>query len=226
MALYHPKRQLMRKILILIVLLLSGCAVGPRSEVPVAIYDLGLVHSSHVADTVKSPRIETANLLVAEVMSPIWLDSQAIRYRFAYHNSSQSYAYAYSRWIAAPAVLLTQRMRSRIVTNTDNKVIRDKNSAKVDYALYTELEEFSQVFDAADNSHVVISLRAHLIEQRTRLILAQHHFHINITAPTPDATGAVAALTEGTNELLDNLLNWLTREIVNRKLSVQSVADN
>ncbi|WP_028460530.1 ABC-type transport auxiliary lipoprotein family protein [Nitrosomonas cryotolerans] len=216
----------MRKILILIMLLLSGCAVGPRSEVPVAIYDLGLVHSPHVADAVKSSRVETVNLLVAEVISPIWLDSQAIRYRFAYHNSSQSYAYAYSRWIAAPAVLLTERMRSRIVTDTDNKVIRDKNSAKADYGLYTELEEFSQVFDAADNSHVVISLRAHLIEQRTRLILAQHRFHINITALTPDATGAVTALTEGTNELLDNLLDWLTKEVANRKLSAQSVTDN
>jgi cholesterol transport system auxiliary component len=56
-------------------------------------------------------------------------------------------------------------------------------------------------------------LRASLIEPGTRTLLAQRSFSMEQPAPAPNATGAVAGLTEASDRLIANLIDWLAQEL-------------
>lgn len=198
---------------ILIFYLLSGCTAIHKSQPPISIYDFGLQPSQHTPNTLQqSPKLRKS-ILIADATAPSWLDNNAIHYRLLYHNPSQSYTYANSRWIATPTAILTQRIRNRIVTNTKEQVIKDSSTARTDYVLHVELEEFSQLFDMIDDSHVVIGLRASLIERNSRHLIAQKDFSIKEKTPAADAAGAVFALNSASNQLINELIDWLTIEL-------------
>ena len=203
----------MRKYFILASVLLAGCAIGPQSQTPTAVYDFGL---QRLSSATLQPRLR-ASLLVAEAVAPTWLDSPAIQYRLAYHDIAQSYVYANSRWAAAPGVLLTQRIRSHLAAVTNDGVVSASDGARADYALRLELEEFTQVFDTPDKSRVVIRLRASLVERHSRALLAQQGFNLERPAPTANAAGAVHALTEASDELAGNLIAWLAAKLEEEK---------
>lgn len=193
---------------LLIICLLPGCAFLHKS--PPAVYDLGIPSTIHARQSAESSQLRNKSLLVAETAAPTWLDNTVIHYRLLYHNPAQSYAYANSRWIATPAALLTQQLRNRIAATTQERVIKDASMAVADHVLHTELQEFSQLFDAVSDSRIVIGLRASLVERNTRKVLAQKDFSITKKAPSADAAGAVAALSAANNQLLDELINWLS----------------
>lgn len=193
-------------LLFAIIYLLTGCAFLHKTQ-SVAVYDFGM--SSSQTQQTQSVKLQKKSLLVADTTAPVWLDNKSIHYRLLYHNPTQSYAYANNRWIATPAALLTQQLRNRIVANTQEQVIKDSSIATADHVLHTELEEFSQLFDSATDSRIVIGLRASLIKRNTRKLLAQKDFHITATAPSADAAGAVSAFSMASNQLLDELINWL-----------------
>ncbi|KIO49902.1 ABC-type transport auxiliary lipoprotein family protein [Nitrosospira sp. NpAV] len=206
----------MRKLLvpILAMILLAGCA-APRTQIPTAIYDFGLERpsaASSAADPSSSgPRL-SASLLVAAT-SPAWLDNPAIQYRLLYHDRARSYTYASSRWAAAPATLLTQRIKDRIAGVNNDGVVGANDGVRADYALRLELEEFTQAFDTPHQSRAVIKLRASLIQRSTRSLLAQRSFGVEEAAPDATAAGAVRALSEASDKLIENLINWLAEKL-------------
>ena len=195
-------------LLLAIICLLPGCTVLHKSQ-PTAVYDFGIQTPPSSQPSVQPAQLRKHSLLVADTTAPVWLDSKAIHYRLLYHNPTQSYTYASNRWIATPAALITQQLRNRIAAGTQEQVIKDNSIATADHVLHTELEEFSQVFDTATDSRIVTSLRASLIERNTRKLLAQKDFNITAKAPSADAAGAVSALSAATNQLLNELVNWL-----------------
>ena len=79
--------------------------------------------------------------------------------------------------------------------------------------LRLELEEFTQIFDTPHQSRAVIRLHASLIEHNTRSLLAQRNFDTEQAAPTPNAAGAVRGLTEASDKLIENLVNWLGEKL-------------
>ncbi|MEE9222564.1 MAG: ABC-type transport auxiliary lipoprotein family protein, partial [Nitrosomonadaceae bacterium] len=125
----------------------------------------------------------------------------------------QSYNYANNRWAAAPATLLTHRIRNRIAAVTNDKIVSTSEGTRTDFTLRLELEEFSQVFDAVDKSHVVIRLRASLIHRSSRSLRAQRNFSMEQSTPTANAAGAVQTLTESSDKLIENLIDWLAEEL-------------
>jgi len=197
---------------LLIACLLPGCAFLHKSQ-PAAIYDLGMQSATHTQQPSQQAELRRKSLLVADTAAPAWLDNAAIHYRLLYHNPAQLYAYANSRWIATPAALLTQQLRNRIVATTPERVIKDNSMATADHVLHTELQEFSQLFDTASDSRIVIGLRASLIERNTRKLLAQKDFSITQKAPSADAPGAVSALRSAYIQLLDELIDWLSASL-------------
>ncbi len=200
-------------VLILIVYLLSGCSLLHKSPASISVYDFGSQHSWHHQNTLQQLQQQRKNILIADVAAPSWLNNNAIHYRLLYHNPSQSYTYAHSRWIAMPAAILTQQIRSRIAKNTREQVIKDSGIAKADFVLQIELEEFTQMFDATNESHIVIGLRASLIERNSRLLLTQKDFSIKERTPTADAAGAAFAFSSASNQLINELIGWLTIEL-------------
>lgn len=201
--------------LILSAYLLTGCVALNKSQSPVSIYDFGMQHAQPIKPIPQQPLQRRKSLLIADATAPSWLDNNAIHYRLLYHNPTQSYTYASSRWIAAPAALLTQQIRNRIVASTNEQVIKDNSTAKTDYTLHIELEEFTQLFDTTDISHIVIGLRASIVERNTRKLLAQKDLSITEKTPTADAAGAVFALSSASNQLINELIGWLTAELPN-----------
>ncbi|MCX7184443.1 MAG: ABC-type transport auxiliary lipoprotein family protein [Nitrosospira sp.] len=202
----------MKKILLVATMLLTGCAIAPSARIAPTVYDLGLIQPTDASALSGQPQL-TASLLVTEATAPTWLDSQAIQYRLAYHDPAQAHVYANSRWAAAPAALLTQRIRSRIAAVVDSGVVSASDGVRADYVLRLGLEEFSQVFDTVEQSRVVVRLRVSLVERGTRRLLAQRSFSVEQSAPTADAVGAVHALSEAGDRLSGDLIDWLAAKL-------------
>jgi len=196
-------------VMLFITLLLSACTLAPKTNTAIAIYDFGIKKSQQTLVTNKPPHSEIRSLLITNIESIPGFDNHSIYFRLAYINPTRSYTYANSRWAASPAILLSQQLRNKIVINTADLVLKDSSTAKSDYTLHVELEEFTQVFDTIDSSHVVISMRANLVERKSHVLLAQQTFSVKQNTTTADAAGAVNALTNASNLLIDELIVWL-----------------
>lgn len=206
----------MTNLLIIVFLLLSGCAFAPPVDAPLTVYNFGLQHPPNTNNITAQLPTKSPSLLIADATAPTWLDSQAIQYRLAYHNPMQLYTYANSRWAATPAAMMSLQVRNRILTETGIIVIKPGDGAQADYTLQIELNEFSQVFDAIDKSHAIISLNASLIHRKTRALIAQHHFNMQQKAVTADAAGGTKALTEASDKLTAHLVSWIFKEIADK----------
>ncbi len=191
-----------------ILLTLCGCSFGSKQTGPTNTYDFGLQKSPLIQSM---GRISTS-LAMQDVAAPSWLNNPAIYYRLAYQDATQPQAYANSRWIAAPAALLGLRLRQSIAAATEDGMATSLDGAKADYNLRLELEEFCQVFDSANSSHVVVRLRATLIAQSSRALVAQKSFLFERAAPSANADGAVKALVGASDELVASIVEWLASQ--------------
>jgi cholesterol transport system auxiliary component len=182
------------------VLLVSCSFEGPPSVASTS-YDLG----PPPAYSKSNPAI-TGTLLIPPVRAPAWLDETDIVYRLLYEDSSRPQSYAMSRWVAEPASLVTDRIRSRFAAASGG-IVTPGYSAGSDYTLRVELDDFSQRFDAPQRSRGTLLARVSLLSTRDRRLLAQREF--NIEKPSaPNAPGAVRALTEATDTFLEDLVKW------------------
>lgn len=193
---------MLRAALLLSLVVLAGCAIGPQSPNGIANYDFGLPRSDKEA----GPRLQH-DLVVAAVSAPAWMDNSGIYYRLAYQDAIRPQAYAQSRWVMPPATLLGQRLRAGIARASKAGVFAPADGVRADYTLRLELEEFSQVFDAADKSRAVVRLRASLI--RNHGPVTQQSFGIERAAATPNAEGGVRALIAASDEAGNGLIDWL-----------------
>ena len=187
---------------LLMLLLLTGCIV-PEPAVRPATYDLGNPAAIPAATEQKRPV-----LVVAEVQAPHQLDSSYMFYRLAYANSQEQKPYAQSRWAMPPAQLIQLRMKNRLSAVFAIVSAGDAVQAPV---LKVDLEAFDQTFASKDSSQGVLRLRASLI--RNRQLLAQKSFAVERPAPTADAAGGVQALTQATDVVLGELMDWVRAEM-------------
>ncbi|MHB8667927.1 MAG: ABC-type transport auxiliary lipoprotein family protein [Burkholderiales bacterium] len=191
-----------RAALLLLLALVSGCAVGPHAREGMTNYDFGLPR----ADKDAHPRLHR-DLIVAAVSAPAWMDNSGIYYRLSYQDAIQPRAYALSHWVMPPAALLGQRLRAAIARSSTAGVFAPADGARAEYALRLDLEEFSQVFDAANSSRAVLRLRATLLRKRDAV--AQQDFAVEHAAATPNAEGGVHALIMASDAAGEKLVDWL-----------------
>ncbi|MGP1677080.1 MAG: ABC-type transport auxiliary lipoprotein family protein [Giesbergeria sp.] len=197
---------MLRATLLLSLSLLAACALGPKTPEGTANYDFGLPRSGRDAN----PRLQQ-DLVVAEVTAPAWMDNTGIYYRLAYRDPARPQAYALSHWVMSPAALLGQRLRASIAQASAAGVFVPADGVRAGYTLRLELEEFSQVFDAADSSRALLRLRASLLRQRN--IVAQHSFSLEQPAATPNAEGGVRALIAASDAAGEMLVDWLAANL-------------
>ncbi len=192
-------------IIVFCALLLASCSVGPANRDAPAIYDFGVSR----AQPSGLPPIR-ASVLVNNVAAPGWLDTVGIVYRLNFQDAARLQTYAYSRWAAAPALLLTQRLRSQLTAASEGRITAYSDGARADYALSVELDEFSHTFDSAEASRAVVVARASLVNIVRRSILAQKSFSVERAAVTANAEGGVRALAGAGDELIDAVVAWVT----------------
>jgi cholesterol transport system auxiliary component len=186
--------------LILSLLTLGACSIAPQSR-DIAAYDFG-----PAAPAKADPRI-AVNLTVADISAPAWMDNANLYYRLAYADASRPLAYANSRWVMPPAALLNQRLRASLRQSSKAAVLSPIDGVRTDYVLRIELEEFSQIFDAADRSRGVLRLQARLVRGNT--LTAQQTISIEVAAPMANAEGGVRALTLASDDAGRRLADWL-----------------
>ncbi len=170
---------------------LGGCAGLGTPPNDLALFDLGL------ADPV--PVNGVARPSSVEVRAPSWLTTSAMQYRLAYAEPLRRQTYAQSRWAATPAEMLTRALdRALLVPGAEHSGCR----------LRVELDEFAQVFDSAERSHVLIAARATLLPQRGESPVAGRDLNLRVPAEPADAQGGVLAARAATRALAAELGTW------------------
>ena len=190
-------------------LLLTGCSVLEKPLRP-SVFDFGPGPSAVVA-----PAGALQTVALAEVEAPAALDSTAILYRFSFSNPHQLLPYAQARWSMAPAQLVRQRLRD--VLGQGRSVVGPAEAGlafnPTGFVLRVELEEFSQIFEAADKSFGMVRLRATLAQATPTgdRLLGQRMFLVQRSAATPDAAGGVRAIAEASTAAAQEIEQWLTQ---------------
>lgn len=186
------QRFLHRFILLASIALLSACngiGIPPK---PVAIYDLGLVAARSLpADAVPS-RIQ--------FLAPTWLEASAMQYRLEWDQPLRRRAFADSRWVAKPPEMLARAL---------DRAVRSNGTASSECRLRIELDEFIQIFEAEDRSHVELVARASWLPARSEAALARKEFRLSQPA-SPTAEGGVAAYRELAGQFSEQLVLWLS----------------
>ena len=151
-------------------------------------------------------------VLVPDLSTPAWLDTNAMVYRLAYQDAASPRTYANSRWVMPPAALVTVRLRSRLAQESTVGVLAPDDNARADAILRVEMLEFSQVFDAPGSSQVLVQLRASVIRGQT--LAAQRSFVVRRPAATADAPGAAAAFSGAADEAVEAVVAWTAGVLV------------
>ena len=179
--------------------LLVGCAT--KSTASQTLFDLGPLRARTGA-TVVVP----APISVADVASPVWLDSDMIFFRLAYANDQQPRPYATSRWTMPPAQLFGERLKARIAQAGGTALSATDGAINVPL-LRIEMDDFTQTFDSAAQSAVRVSLRASVYDVRT--LIGHRSFVRQVAAPTADASGGAQALATASDAVAGDLMAWL-----------------
>lgn len=176
-------------------LCLAACYSGGKrgGDSPLAIYDFGPGAPSLLAAPRKLP-------LALEVRAPLWFDSLGIDYRLAYVDAARLREYARARWAGPPAQMIQQRLSQQLGLS-----VAGQSQSRC--LLRIEITEFSQVFATPDESRGVLQGRVVLLD-RSRRQLAELAVNLEKPAPSPDARGGVAALTDVVARLATDLSGW------------------
>jgi cholesterol transport system auxiliary component len=179
----------------------AGCAT-PQAPVAKAVYDFG--------PSLSAPAAATATplpaLVLAEIDANTALESPAVVYRLDYADTQQLRPYTLARW-SMPAAQLV-RLRLRDALSTRGPVLSTSEGGAA-WLLKVELDEFSQLFDTPSSSAGVVRLRATLLRSGT--LVAQRSLLARAPAPSADAAGGVRALTQATDDAVQQLGNWITQ---------------
>lgn len=174
---------------------LVACASAPST--PTALYDFGLAPAAS-----SGAPLPTA-LRVTDVAGPGWMDGNGIYYRLAYAQGQRTDLYANSRWVESPVNLFDARLRNAAAARGRVVAYATPDGP----TLRVELVEFSQVFDRPDASRGVVRLRATVFQSRG--VIDQRVVQADAPAPSADAAGGVAALTQASDRAIGEVLDWV-----------------
>ncbi|MDO8286634.1 MAG: ABC-type transport auxiliary lipoprotein family protein [Rhodoferax sp.] len=187
---------------------LGGCAqLQPQPRATV--YDFG---PGTTAVAPANRMAQRSALVLSDVEASAALDSTAVLYRLAYSDAQQLRPYAHARWSMSPSQLLRQRLREQLslhrpVLNAAQGVVVGKPAMN----LHLDLDEFSHLFDSAQQSSGLVRVRATLGQggEGVERLLAQRSFVVQRPATSADAPGGVRALTQATDALIEEIALWL-----------------
>lgn len=195
---------------------LGACSVMPDRPVRPTQYDFG--PGAMTAPAPQQTQGQGQAVLVVADLEPssVWDSSSMVLYRLGYTGDQQLRPYAQARWTLPPAHLVRLRLRDHlslqraVMSPTEGAALQRSHGQSL-RVLRLELEEFSQVFDQPQQSSALVRLRATLLDSRPagETLLAQRVFVARQPAPSPDAPGGVLALTQATEQLAQDLAQWV-----------------
>jgi len=184
------------------VIFLSGCFgnISNRNQTDLANYDFDF-------SPIAPPSGQTPALVLRQiaVFAPSWLETNQIQYRLAYSETARLEAYASSRWIAPPALLLEHALKQRMASG-------DLESQAIGCSLRVDLDQFIQIFDTPGSSHALLEVRATLLAPGNEFLLARRSFS-KTQAAGADARSGVAAFSLVARDLVNEMNQWLSQSV-------------
>jgi cholesterol transport system auxiliary component len=193
-------------------LALGGCGTSllPRPPQAPSMYALDEL-PERPAPTLPAPGAPT--ILVGTPRAAAGFDTRGIVYLRQAHAFE---VYAQSQWVDTPAQMLAPLIvRALEATGAFAAVLRAPAAANAELRLDTELIRLQQDFRAAP-SRVHLSLRAVIVEQATRRVLAWREFDASVAATSEDAYGGVRAANLAARQLLAELAAFTAQATAKR----------
>lgn len=123
--------------------------------------------------------------------------------------------YQYSFWVESPASRLTELLEDGFESSGAFKSVLNESSTKGDFELRTVLRKFYHNTKKRPGQ-VRVSLSAELINLKTKERISRKKFYLKKESPTYNASGAVQAFTDVSNQVVENVLNWTIETLESR----------
>lgn len=191
------------------VLALNACSVlQPKAATPAAFYALEYSPPTGGASRTTGLSPSTATLIVSPVRAASGFDSQRIIYVREAHKIEY---FSHSEWIDTPARMLGPLVVAAIAqTGGFRAVVTMPGSASGELRLDTEIVRLQQEFHTKPSS-VHFTLRAYLVEEKTRRVLAWREFDAQTVASSDDPRAGVAAANQVVQTVLEELAQFLLK---------------
>jgi len=178
---------------------LSACnTLRPAATPHPAFYSLNGTQSAAPA----APSAAAPTLIINPPHSAAGFDSPRIIYVRETHKLEY---FAHSEWIDPPARMLVPLLVAAVEsTGAFRAVVLTPSSASGDMRLDTEILRLQHEFQTQP-SRVRFTLRAYLVDDKTRRVLAWREFDAAIPAASEDPYGGVVAANRAVQTVLENL---------------------
>ena len=187
-------------------LLLGGCSV--KSSPPVDEYTIVLK-----PDTTSSvPFSEKCSKKSIKLLEPFGAYEFSTNDLYYVLLPNQENRYNLSSWSQSISGTLYAEILNAISTSKIFGSVANYSSiSKNDYILEMEIHDFKQYFSSdMKHSYVIADITFTLVEAKRFRIIAQKEFRKKLDTKTLDAKGGVEALNDAFNEIVPEVLSWLT----------------
>jgi cholesterol transport system auxiliary component len=188
----------------LCLILASGCAALRPEATPGSpvLYSLDNALKLAPAAPRTLPPAAAPTLLISTPRAAAGFDSPRIIYVREPHKLEY---FAHSEWIDTPARMLSPLVVAAVENSgAFRAVVHAPSSASGDLRLDTEILQLQQEFESG-TSRVRFVLRAYLVEDASRRVIASREFEAVATAPSADPYGGVVAANQAVRTVLENL---------------------
>ena len=189
----------------LLLTLAGGCGVlSPTTTPQPSFYSLD--NARFEARTATLPPAALPQTAPTLIVNPPHVASGFTSQRIIYVREAHKLEYfAHSEWVDPPARMLAPLIVAAIENSgTFRAVVLTPSAAAGDMRLDTEIIRLQHEFHTRP-SQVRFTLRAYLVEDKTRRVLAWREFDATVPAASEDPTGGVAAANRAVQIVLENL---------------------
>lgn len=193
-------------------LALGGCSLLKPTATPVASFyslDRGPVTAAAKSPAPPSlPPVANPTLIISPPRAAAGFDSSRIIYIRQAHKMEY---FAQSEWVDPPARMLGPLMASALEqSGAFRAVVLTPGSATGDFRLDTKITRLQQDF-RPHPSRVNFVLRAYLVDEKTRQVVAWREFDQSLEAPSEDARGGVEAANRVVQQVLQELSAFVSQ---------------
>jgi len=187
--------------------LLCGCGLlGGKVTVPPTVYSL-----ADVLDTARLPAprpgATTLTLTVSPPHAAAGFDSPRMMYL---RHAEQLEYFAHNEWVDTPARMLAPLIVAAVESGgAFRAVVQTPSAAAGDLRLDTEILRLQQDF-LVTPSQVRFTLRAYLVDSKTREVIASREFEAIVPAASENPQGGVVAASAAVRTVLAKLAAFCT----------------
>jgi cholesterol transport system auxiliary component len=189
---------------------LCACSLLSPTATPATVYyalDRAVTVAPAPGATTAALRDQAPTLIVNPTHAAAGFDSPRIIYLREAHKLNY---FAHSEWVDPPARMLGPLLVSAITSSgAFRAVVLTPGAASGDLRLDTEIIRLQHEFQSSP-SRVRFTLRATLVDDRTRRVLAWREFEALVPAASEDPYGGVLAANQAVQTVLQDLSRFLT----------------